>query len=143
MGGARTVPSVADGIVQDLRLRDTRAVVYEPGNGTRYSLLLVDLDHVPAGTMREMDLPANGILVFWANPLRTPQRKVGTVISATSASHIHPRILGRALGAPPADAMILSELFSYLLDLPLVGVTPYARPSGEEDASDDDPDDAA
>lgn len=64
----RTVPSVKDGIkVNDEQFCSVRMVEYQPGNGTRYALTFVRMEHSPPEVLDRFELMNNHYLVILHN----------------------------------------------------------------------------
>lgn len=122
MRTARTPKEIEAGIRKDYKgQRGSRVVVFEPGDGTRTTLLLLPLDYLPGGVMRELDFPPYGTLVLWANPIRHPARKPSLVIGGSTKT-ISLRRIAHELGSTIDDAAVIAELLAYLFDLRLQGM---------------------
>lgn len=98
----RTKPSVSAGILSDIRSGENRHVVYAPGNGTRYDLLLV---------------PCKGLNVAGADESAQMVVMLNGLCRAYSFSgYAHWSYVGEKLGMNKPDAMVISELLEYLLE---------------------------
>jgi len=105
---------VQDGIVS--RDRDPRGhefVVWEPGNGTRYTFLFLATRHLPGNVQRELNAPQGAIVAMWLNPVNHPTRMAATWFSDSSA-HLAPSWVARKLGVSINDAMIVARLFAFI-----------------------------
>ena len=115
--GIRTKARVRDGIVLE-RLLDTgtRVVEYQPGNGTRYVLVITRLTQ-PQSTAELRNALGTGderdtYLVAKLNAGR------GTAILVGGVDHfLHYRTVAEKLGVGLSDAVVLAELIGELLGM--------------------------
>ena len=115
----RTKPTVQAGIV----LLD-KVVVYEPGNGTRYTMLITEVskfgfsdtarDALGLGTM------SGGFVVAW------PHLPYQTLIY-TAGSYLAPNWMRNKVGCTLADAVVLCELLAYLTDCQAMSCEEYQK----------------
>jgi hypothetical protein len=108
----RTTPTVHDGI--KLCERDSSAcmVVYEPGNGTRYRLVMTRVGSF-AFSNRARDVLGLGkgmghVVAFPDSHYRT--------LTYSDGSYLAPHWLCERVGCTMADAVVLAELLAYLTD---------------------------
>lgn len=107
----RTKPSVKDGIATDFSVNGIRHILYQPGNGTRYSMLLFSLDGLKVAG-REDSLGVYQIVLLdhgkgGGNSSISFNAKLGRNVP-------HPSYVREKLGKSMADCLALVELFEYL-----------------------------
>lgn len=119
----RTKPTVQDGIV--LREKNgSQLVIYEPGNGTRYTMLITQI--TPFGfTDKARDAlglgkRSIGYVVAWPH-LRYQS------LTYTAGSYLAPIWLCEKTGCTLADAVVLCELLAYLTDCTAQTCEEYRR----------------
>lgn len=103
----RAKSTVREGIVvrEGTRLDRQRYVEYEPGNGTRYAFLFVDLGKMGATCRADFGLyrGEGGTLVTWAN-------KPGHPSMVVAANFLSPDLVREKLSASIGDAVVIAEL---------------------------------
>ena len=107
----RTKPSVSAGIIKDIRSGGIRHIEYAPGNGTQYSMLLVPCVGLEIGG------------TYTAQETSADRGKTFTTVVLLNGTHRaypfsevpHWAYIGEKLGMGATDAMVLEELFKYLL----------------------------
>ena len=117
----RTKSSVDDGIIYDSHkglgpwphgdeywCYDVRVIEYQPGNGTRYQLVLTALDFVDSRKENVLDLPRKTVVV---NVLG-----VGTLMLVRDQGLLHPSYVMEKLDCLESDAIVLTELLASLLN---------------------------
>ena len=100
--------------------RGERVVVYEPGDGTRITLLFLDLSSIPSGAARDLGFIPNATLVLWANPVRSPARKPSTMVSP-SQTKVSLRKVRQELGCSLDDALPVAEVIGYVMGMDVQG----------------------
>jgi hypothetical protein len=116
----RTKPSIRDGISSDLTNGGIRAVEYQPGNGSRYSLVLSDLSFMPT-TSRAVKPPNGTVLVWCANFGK------GWLTENYGSAPVHFTSVREKLGCSITDAVVLAELIGYLLSRPYVSAEDFKK----------------
>ena len=100
----RTKPDVASGILVDEGAGDVRIVTYEPGNGTRYSVVLTNL-----GGLRKADYvlgPGSATLAYVSNHGRAIVLERGRAIDYHRVQEV--------MRCSIFDAVVLAELLGHL-----------------------------
>ena len=107
----RTNPSVDGGISLESRAGDgTRTVVYQPGNGTRYVLVITDLSELPGEAKAELGHGGNVPGLFMITRMVRWGGK-----SMLVAGPIHWKEVREAkLATGVSDAVVLAEVIGYL-----------------------------
>jgi hypothetical protein len=117
----RTAEEVEATITADVSLpRGGRLLISEPGDGTRVTLLLLDLTYLPSGAAREVGIVPDSYLVLWGNPTKNPVRRPSTFISK-KMTQVRLRTVRQELGCSLDDALPIAELIGYALDMPVQG----------------------
>lgn len=101
----RTKPSVSAGIVEKYELPGRLHVVYEPGNGTRYDVLLVPLEG-----LHVMGCFAAGGPAYWMVSLLNLSMKCYPLTSIS-----HPGYIAQKLDVSRLTALTLAELLGFVL----------------------------
>jgi hypothetical protein len=111
----RTRPDVGSGITVDEADGNVRLVAYEPGNGTRYSLVLTTLGSLKRA---EYVLGKSAVLVYVTNFSR------GFFLPA---GKVHHHFVQERLRCSVFDAVIVAELLGHLLGRECVTVEEFVR----------------
>jgi hypothetical protein len=109
----RTKPTVEAGIVFREAFPDGREVVrYEPGDGTRYILIVSPLDGFSECTHREV-----GLCYRWDNVIVTYASDPGDPHSMIThrGGHIHYETVRERLKTTLASSITLAEVIAYVL----------------------------
>jgi len=120
----RTRPTVADGLTIQETRGTTHLVLYEPGNGTAYTLLITNL--TPFGFSREahhrlgLSKGSGGFVVAW------PGMSYRTLMYS-AGSYLDPSWFQTKVGCTLADAVVLCELLAYLTDCTAQTCEEYRR----------------
>jgi hypothetical protein len=108
----RTKPTVVAGITIDLKVHNTRFVEYQPGNGTRYQMFLVDTSVFPSCVSSAIGLdPTDGGVVV-AFPLGRYRTMTLSKYGYLARSYVAEKIDSNN----QSDVAVLTELLGYLLD---------------------------
>lgn len=106
----RTKPTVEEGIVERHQDGNTEVVVYEPGNGSRYTILVTKLVRAPALAPLGYALPVALVcLPLWPT----------TPCTMVSLSGVHPAQL-ESLSMDEGEPDVVAELLAHLLGIPLL-----------------------
>lgn len=121
MRALRSRDDIAANITTDATLpRGGRLIVSEPGDGTRVTLLFLDLTYLPSGAARELGVMPNAYMILWGNPTKNPARRPSTFVS-TSMTQVRLRTVRQELGCSLDEALPIAELIGYVLDMPVQG----------------------
>ncbi len=117
----RTAEEVEASITADVSLpRGGRLLISEPGDGTRVTLLLLDLTYLPSGTAREVGVVPDSYMVLWGNPTKNPARRPTTFVSK-KMTQVRLRTVRQELGCSLEEALPIAELIGYAMDMPVQG----------------------
>jgi hypothetical protein len=121
MRALRSVTDVEDSITSDVSLpRGGRLIVSEPGDGTRITLMFLELTYLPSGAAREVGVIPDSYLVLWGNPTKNPARRPTTFISK-KMSQVRLRTVRQELGCSLDEALPIAELIGYVMGKPVHG----------------------
>lgn len=95
-----------------------RVVEYQPGNGTRYVMVLTDL---PEGSERITGHPSGTVLVHVQN--------YGRCVTVEPGVELDPGKVRRSLDCSAADAMVLAEAIGHLAGVPHRSCGPASVPA--------------
>lgn len=117
----RTKATVQDGFVEWGCCEGTEFVIYEPGNGTRYCLLIQYTGRFSSGSRDALGLgTGHGYIVAFPNSFyRT--------LTYTAGSYLAPIWLHEKTGCTLADAVVLCELLAYLTNCTAQTCEEYRR----------------
>lgn len=117
----RTSEDVGSSITSDVQVpRGGRLLISEPGDGTRITLLILDMTYLPSGASREVGIPPNAYMVLWGNPTKNPVRRPSTFVSK-SMTQVRIRTVRQELGCSVEEAIPIAEIIGYALDMPVQG----------------------
>lgn len=117
----RTTEEVEASITADVSLpRGGRLLISEPGDGTRVTLLLLDLTYLPMGTAREVGVVPDSYMVLWGNPTKNPARRPTTFVSQ-KMRQVRLRTVRQELGCSLDEALPIAELIGYAMKMPVQG----------------------
>jgi hypothetical protein len=128
----RVKPSVESGLVCDELEENVRVVSYEPGNGTRYVLVISQMGststwasgtapHIsPKALTNALGVPAGSWLVWCNNYNRA-------LALAADSDVVHYSYVREKLGCCIIDAVVLGELIGHLLGIRHVTVDEYVQ----------------
>jgi hypothetical protein len=120
----RTKATVAEGITKQSEAEGARFVEYQPGNGTRYVLVLTELGRLgpEACTACGLGREGTGVLVSWVNGFRAP-----SMVVPSDGGYLAPNYVERKLNSSMADAVVLAELIGTLLGCEFMSCEDYAK----------------
>jgi hypothetical protein len=108
----RTKPTVEAGITIDLKVHNTRFVEYQPGNGTRYQMFLVDTSVFPSCVSSAIGLdPTDGGVVV-SFPLGNYRTITLTKYGYLTCGYVAEKIDSDN----KSDVAVLTELLGFLLN---------------------------
>ena len=116
----RTRPSIRSGIVSSEIDDNVECIVYEPGNGTRYELVFVQMSDA---VLRMIGYRPSSVMVTLVN-IR------GKTMFATKGAFLHPGYVKEKMDIGISDAYVLAEIISYCVGSKSLDAT--ARMMGEE-----------
>jgi len=106
----RTKASIDDGIIMRESHGDVELMVYEPGNGTRYTLVFSRLiDHEECGTVGWQD--CSTIVTLWPGTIRS----AAMVVADEPGNMLHWRYVAEKLRLGFPDAVAVAEILGHHL----------------------------
>jgi len=120
----RDKPTVAEGIKTCERTGMTRFVVYEPGNNTRYRLLITSTFEFSSEARQDLGVSNGYVVSFPGSILRTIIYSAGSYLASSSfCSNV---------GCSLAEAVVLCELLAYLTDCQAITCEKYREIKNEQ-----------
>jgi len=116
----RTKPSVEAGIKSDSTDGRARVVDYQPGNGTRYVLVLTSLSGHPS--QEKVLTREDQCALVWVQNF-----KRGWIAGFGGTNLVHYSDIQKHLGCSIMDAVSLAEIIGFLLNRPCVSVDDFLR----------------
>lgn len=128
----RSKTTVADGIVAAASDANApaRAVIYEPGNGTRYALIFTQLDGIAAG-VGQVGLsfgttcgwgPSPTLVTLWPGDTKS----AAMLVADLPGEVIHWRYVAEKLRLGQIDAVAVAEIIGETLGRPYVSAAEFA-----------------